>query len=97
MRTPEPRRWDLEQLEHIAGHYRSRRRFLTGLTLDPPTSTADFAGPPTLDDDCLSTNHSAKGCVRDVVYLIHATDGILPSDQQAIAKDIRKSVRAMWE
>jgi len=28
----------------------------------------------------LSTIHSAKGCEWDVVYLIHATDGILPSD-----------------
>jgi DNA helicase-2/ATP-dependent DNA helicase PcrA len=80
--NPEPRRRDLEQLEHIASGYRSRRRFLTDLTLDPPTSTADFAGSPTLDDDwlTLSTIHSAKGCEWDVVYLIHATDGILPSD-----------------
>ena len=78
----EPRRRDLEQLEQIAAGYRSRRKFLTDLTLDPPTSTADFAGPPTLDDDwlTLSTIHSAKGCEWDVVYLIHATDGILPSD-----------------
>ncbi len=80
--NPEPRRRDLEQLEHISGGYRSRRRFLTDLTLDPPTSTADFAGKPSLDDDwlTLSTIHSAKGCEWDVVYLIHATDGILPSD-----------------
>ena len=28
----------------------------------------------------LSTIHSAKGCEWDVVYLIHATDGFLPSD-----------------
>ncbi len=80
--NPEPRRRDLEQLEHIAGKYRSRRKFLTDLTLDPPNSTADFAGPPRLDEDwvTLSTIHSAKGCEWDVVYLIHATDGILPSD-----------------
>jgi DNA helicase-2/ATP-dependent DNA helicase PcrA len=80
--NPEPRRRDLEQLEHIAAGYRSRRKFLTDLTLDPPTSTADFAGPPVLDDDwlTLSTIHSAKGCEWDVVYLIHATDGVLPSD-----------------
>jgi len=80
--NPEARRRDLEQLEHIAAGYRSRRRFLTDLTLDPPTSTADFARPPTLDEDwlTLSTIHSAKGCEWDVVYLIHATYGILPSD-----------------
>ncbi len=80
--NPDPRRRDLEHLEHIAGGYRSRRKFLSDLTLDPPTSTADFAGPPALDDDwlTLSTIHSAKGCEWDVVYLIHAADGILPSD-----------------
>jgi len=80
--NPEPRRRDLEQLEHLSGGYRSRRRFLADLTLDPPTSTADFAGEPSLDDDwlTLSTIHSAKGCEWDVVYLIHAADGILPSD-----------------
>ncbi len=80
--NPEPRLRDLDQIEHIANRYRSRSKFLTDLTLDPPTSTADFAGVPTLDDDwlTLSTIHSAKGCEWDVVYLIHATDGILPSD-----------------
>lgn len=80
--NPEPRRRDLEQLEHIAAGYTSRQSFLTDLTLDPPMSTSDFAGPPLLDDDwmTLSTIHSAKGCEWDVVYLIHATDGIIPSD-----------------
>jgi DNA helicase-2/ATP-dependent DNA helicase PcrA len=80
--NPEPRLRDLDQIEQIAGKYHSRSKFLTDLTLDPPTSTADFAGVPTLDDDwlTLSTIHSAKGCEWDVVYLIHATDGILPSD-----------------
>jgi DNA helicase-2/ATP-dependent DNA helicase PcrA len=80
--NPEPRLHDIEQLEHIARGYRSRRKFLTDLALDPPTSTSDLAGVPTLDEDwlTLSTIHSAKGCEWDVVYLIHATDGILPSD-----------------
>ena len=66
----------------IASGYRSRRSFLTDLTLDPPTSTSDLAGPPVKDEDwlVLSTIHSAKGCERDVVFLIHASDGCLPSD-----------------
>jgi DNA helicase-2/ATP-dependent DNA helicase PcrA len=80
--NPEPRRRDLEQLEQIAGAYGSRQSFLTELTLDPPQASGDFAGPPSRDDDWLtiSTIHSAKGCEWDVVYLIHASDGILPSD-----------------
>ncbi len=41
-----PRLRDLEQLEQIAGRYRSRRRMLMELALDPPNSTQDFAGPP---------------------------------------------------
>ena len=77
-----PRLRDLEQLEQIAGRYRSRRRMLMELALDPPNSTQDFAGPPVLDDDylVLSTIHSAKGLEWDAVYVIHAADGNIPSD-----------------
>ncbi len=80
--NPVPRRRDLEQLEHIAQRYRSRGSFITDLTLDPPQSTADFAGPPLKDEDflILSTMHSAKGCEWQAVYVIHATDGMIPSD-----------------
>jgi DNA helicase-2/ATP-dependent DNA helicase PcrA len=78
----EPRLRDLEQLELIASRYRSRSRMLLELTLDPPSSTQDLAGPPTLDDDylVLSTIHSAKGLEWDAVYVIHAADGNIPSD-----------------
>ncbi len=73
---------DLENLERIASRYRSRAQFLADLQLDPPTSTSDLAGAPVKDEDwlILSTIHSAKGCEWDVVYLIHAADGFLPSD-----------------
>jgi DNA helicase-2/ATP-dependent DNA helicase PcrA len=73
---------DVEQLEHIAGRYPTRARFISDLTLDPPASTGDLAGPPLLDEDylILSTIHSAKGCEWDVVHLIHAADGMMPSD-----------------
>lgn len=80
--NPTIRLRDIEQLEQIAAGYRSRGRFLTDLTLDPPTSTSDLAGPPFLEEDylILSTIHSAKGCEWDVVYIIHAADGNIPSD-----------------
>lgn len=73
---------DLEQLEQIASRYRSRTRFITDLTLDPPTATSDLAQPPHLDEDylILSTMHSAKGCEWRVVHIIHAADGMIPSD-----------------
>ena len=55
---------------------------MTDLTLDPPVSTSDLAGPPHQDEDyvILSTIHSAKGGEWDVVHVIHAADGMIPSD-----------------
>src|SRR5205085_10192979 len=73
---------DLEQLEQIAAGYKSRSRFISDLTLDPPASTSDLAGAPFLEEDylTLSTIHWAKGCEWDAVYIIHAADGAIPSD-----------------
>jgi DNA helicase-2/ATP-dependent DNA helicase PcrA len=78
----EPRLRDLEQLELLAAGFETRERFVTDLTLDPPTSTSDLAGPPLVDEDfvVLSTIHSAKGGEWDVVHVIHAADGMIPSD-----------------
>jgi DNA helicase II / ATP-dependent DNA helicase PcrA len=73
---------DLEQLEQIAGGFDSRERFLSELTLDPPSATGAEAGPPYLDEDylILSTIHSAKGQEWDAVYILNAVDGCIPSD-----------------
>lgn len=79
---------DLDQLAGIAARYTSRGRFITDLTLDPPKSTSDLAQPPFLEEDwtTLSTIHSAKGCEWDVVHIIHAADGMIPSDM-AVSDD----------
>ncbi len=73
---------DLDQLAVMAATSPSRTRFLDDLALDPPSSTSDLAGPPLLDEDwlVLSTMHSAKGLEWDVVHVIHAADGMIPSD-----------------
>jgi DNA helicase-2/ATP-dependent DNA helicase PcrA len=73
---------DLEQLELLGSRFSDRARFLTESVLDAPQWTGDFAGPPLLDEDylVLSTMHSAKGLEFDVVYVIHAADGNIPSD-----------------
>jgi len=80
--SPAARLRDLDQLELLATGYPSRGRFLSELTLDPPSSTGDLAGAPLLDEDylVLSTIHSAKGLEWDVVHVIHAADGMIPSD-----------------
>lgn len=79
---PEPRLADLDALARLAEQAPSRAAFVADLTLDPPTSTGDLAGPPSLDDDwlTLSTVHSAKGGEWTAVHLIHAADGAFPSD-----------------
>jgi DNA helicase-2/ATP-dependent DNA helicase PcrA len=79
---PEARLQDLEELEHLAAGYRTRSQLVAELVLDPPTSTGDLAGPPLLDEDylVLSTVHSAKGGEWDAVHLLHAADGMFPSD-----------------
>lgn len=80
---------DIEQLGQIATRYRSRNRFITDLTLDPPRATSDLAQPPFLEEDylTLSTIHSAKGCEWDVVHIIHAADGMIPSDMAVTDDD----------
>jgi len=100
--NPAPRERDLDTIEQLAAAYRSRRSFITDLQLDPPTSTSDLAGPPSRDEDwlVLSTIHSAKGCEWDVVHLIHASDGCLPSDMatgtpEEIEEELRLAYVAM--
>ena len=73
---------DIEQLEQISGRYPTRERFLTELTLDPPSAAGDLSGDPLLDEDylVLSTVHSAKGQEWDAVFLLNVTDGSFPSE-----------------
>lgn len=80
--NPTVRKRDLEQMEQISAGFTSRGQMLAELTLDPPASTQDLAGPPLREEDylILSTIHSAKGCEWDCVYVIHAADGNIPSD-----------------
>ena len=80
---------DLQQFEQIASTYPSRERFLTELTLDPPESTSDQAGPPHLDEDflILSTIHSAKGQEWTRVFVLNSVDGCIPIDLRAGSGD----------
>ncbi len=95
---PEMRLRDLDQLELLAQQASSRASFLADLTLDPPVSTGDLAGPPLLDEEyvVLSTVHSAKGCEWDIVYLIHAADGVIPSDMSNSEAEIEEERRLLY-
>jgi DNA helicase-2/ATP-dependent DNA helicase PcrA len=73
---------DLDALA-AAAHNASRLSDVAAdLTLEPPNSTGDLAGNPSIDEDWLviSTVHSAKGLEWDVVHLLNAADGNFPSD-----------------
>ena len=90
---------DLEQLEQIAGSFANRESFLSELTLDPPTTTGDEAGPPLLDEDylILSTIHSAKGQEWDAVYVLNVVDGCIPSDMATgTAEEIEEERRLLY-
>ncbi len=73
---------DLQRLADAAAAQSSLHDALAELTLDPPVSAADLAGPPRLDEDYLtiSTIHAAKGLEWPIVHLPHLVDGALPSD-----------------
>jgi len=73
---------DLRRLADAAAGQLSLHDALAELTLDPPVSGSDLAGPPRLDEDYLtiSTIHAAKGLEWPVVHVPHLVDGALPSD-----------------
>jgi DNA helicase-2/ATP-dependent DNA helicase PcrA len=73
---------DLERLSSAASAMDDLPAWLAEITLDPPSSTGDRAGPPHLDEDfvIISTVHSAKGLEWASVHLPHLVDGAFPSD-----------------
>jgi DNA helicase-2/ATP-dependent DNA helicase PcrA len=79
---------DLDRLVGAAAGSPTLAEFVAALTLDPPASTGDLAGPPHLDEDylVLSTVHSAKGLEWERVHVIHVVDGAFPSDM-ALSSD----------
>jgi DNA helicase-2/ATP-dependent DNA helicase PcrA len=72
---------DLDQLVAAAHQASDPRHFVAELVLDPPSSSADLAQPPHLDEDylTLSTIHSAKGLEWDSVHVLAVYDGNFPA------------------
>jgi DNA helicase-2/ATP-dependent DNA helicase PcrA len=72
---------DLDQLVAAAHQASDPRHFVAELVLDPPSSSADIAQPPHLDEDYLtiSTIHSAKGLEWDSVHVLAVYDGNFPA------------------
>ena len=76
---------DLDQLVAAAHQATDPRHFVAELVLDPPSSSADMAQPPHLDEDYLtiSTIHSAKGLEWDSVHVLAVYDGNFPACMSA--------------
>ena len=76
---------DLDQLVSAAHQATDPRHFVAELVLDPPSSSADIAQPPHLDEDYLtiSTIHSAKGLEWDSVHVLAVYDGNFPACMSA--------------
>lgn len=90
---------DLEHLRLMATAFDTRSRLLAEITIDAPLATSDIAGPPHLDDDFLnlSTIHSAKGGEWQAVYVIHASDGNIPSDMSlSSAEEVEEERRLLY-
>ena len=89
---------DLETLVVATAHARRLSDVAAELTLEPPVSTSDLAGPPSIDEDWLviSTIHSAKGLEWDVVHVLNATDGNLPSDMALSTSDGLEEERRLF-
>jgi DNA helicase-2/ATP-dependent DNA helicase PcrA len=80
---------DIERLAQAGAAHEDLPAWLAEITLDPPASTADLAGPPHLDEDhvVVSTVHSAKGLEWPVVHVPHLVDGAFPSDMALRSSD----------
>jgi DNA helicase-2/ATP-dependent DNA helicase PcrA len=75
---------DLEHLRTMSARFKGLHRFLSELTLEPPTaSVAGVIAPPEPEDErlILSTIHSAKGLEWHTVFVISAVEGRFPSAQ----------------
>ena len=71
---------DLDQLGRLAAAGSSLRQFLADLTLDPPSSTSDLAGPPHLDDDFVTIDLVAAKDGETVEYVIVGSAEAAPGE-----------------
>ena len=94
--NPFVRAGDIDQLAMISQQFPSRERFLSELTLDPPSSTGDLSNGAHKDDDflVLSTVHSAKGQEWRNVHILNVADGNFPNEYAAeSAEDLEEERR----
>ncbi len=76
---------------------------LSDLTIDPPTSESELPGAAKDRDHLvLSTMHSAKGLEWQAVYVLHASEGMIPQersfdDVEAVIEERRMFYEALTQ
>jgi len=78
------RNLDIKVLKELGGKYDKLEKFLSDLSLEPPSKSFQDQSVPLLDDSeepplTLSTMHSAKGLEWNTVFVPHTLDGLFPS------------------
>ncbi len=85
-------------IAEAAARQRDLSGFVAEQTIDPPTVASDWAKKPHLDEDwiTLSTIHSAKGLEWDIVHLLRANDGAIPSDMALTSEEGLEEERRLF-
>ncbi len=87
-------------MQIIAGTLKSRRRFLTDLTLEPPSKSQRAGSSKKKDDEAefvtISTVHSAKGLEWPAVYVLSVVEGGLPSSRAEGEAQIKEERRLLY-
>ena len=84
----------------MAGTFKSRRKFLTDLTLEPPSKSKRLGIATSADESddfvTLSTIHASKGLEWRSVYVLNVTEGALPSSRCRSDADIEEQRRLLY-
>jgi DNA helicase-2/ATP-dependent DNA helicase PcrA len=77
---------DIDVLRDMATKYDDLEKFLSELSLDPPSRQFSKQATPAIDEDeegrvVLSTVHSAKGLEWHTVFISHSLDGLFPNSK----------------
>jgi len=77
---------DIDVLQDMATKYDDLEKFLSELSLDPPSRQFSQQVTPAIDEDeegrvVLSTVHSAKGLEWHTVFISHSLDGLFPNNK----------------
>lgn len=86
----EHRRKDIESFRKIAKRYKSVKKMVNDLTIDPEEEAEQE------DEIVLSTVHSAKGLEWDYVFIIDVNDGKIPSQYATGENEIEEERRVFY-